>query len=94
MVRASAAKVEGPGFKSRLGQNFSKGLYGLIDMWHPETMHSVKGWYDSVLLCCKIYARQDVLTHPASLVLMVFFEGHLKPTLAVHVLVKLGVTSQ
>ena len=39
----------------------------------------VKGWYDSVRLCCKIYARQDVLTHPASLVLMVFFEGHLKP---------------
>ena len=65
-------------------------------------MHSVKGWYDSVSLRCKIYARQDVLTHPASLVLMVFFEGHLKPiltlihspTLAVHVLVKLGVTSQ
>ena len=44
-------------------------------------MHSVKGWYDSVLLCCRIYARQDVLTHPASSVLMVFFEGHLKPIL-------------
>ena len=78
-VRVSAVKVEGPGFKSRLGQNFSKGWYGLIDMWHPGTMHSVKGWYDSVRLCCKIYARQDVLMHPASLVLMVFFEVHLKP---------------
>ena len=61
VVRASAAKVEGPGFKSRLGQHFSKVWHGLIDVWHPGTMHSAKGWYDSVLLCCKIYARQDVL---------------------------------